>query len=156
AVGAGLEELYAGRLDEVVELLAHHYGASAEHEKAVDYALLAAEKAQRRWANIEALAQFEAALTRLGSMPDTDQNRLRRIHAVIKQAEVKFARGRHAEHVPALEGIKELVDTVADPPRRATWCYWTGFLLSLVGGHPEKPIAYCREALAIADASGFD
>jgi class 3 adenylate cyclase/tetratricopeptide (TPR) repeat protein len=156
AVGTGLEELYAGRLDEVVELLAHHYGASAEDEKAVDYALLAAEKAQRRWANVEALAQFEAALARLASMPDTETNRLRRIDAVIKQAEVKFALGRHAEHVEALDGIKDLVETVADPPRRATWYYWTGFLQSLVGGHPEKPIAYCREALAIADASGFD
>jgi class 3 adenylate cyclase/tetratricopeptide (TPR) repeat protein len=156
AVGAGLEELYADRLDEVVELLAYHYGASAEDEKAVDYALLAAEKAQRRWANVEALAQFEAALARLGSMPATPPNQIRRIDAVIKQAEVKFALGRHAEHVAALEGIKDLVDTVADPPRRATWYYWTGFLQSLVGGHPEKPIAYCREALAIADASGFD
>ena len=75
AVGIGLEELYADRIDEVVELLAHHYGASAEHEKAVDYALLAAEKAQRRWANVEALAQFEAALARLASMPDTEAPR---------------------------------------------------------------------------------
>ena len=59
AVGRGLEELRAGRVDEVVELLAHHFGKSAEGEKAVDYAILAAEKAQRRWANTEALAQFD-------------------------------------------------------------------------------------------------
>jgi tetratricopeptide (TPR) repeat protein len=156
AVARGLEELYAGRLDEVVELLAHHYGATAEDEKAVDYAVLAAEKAQRRWAGVEALGQFDAALARLASMPETDANRLRRIDAVIKQAEVKFALGRHAEHVEALERIKPLVDAVADPPRRATWYYWTGFLLSLVGGAPEQSIRYCREALAIADASGFD
>ena len=43
AVGRGLEELRAGRVDEVVELLAHHFGKSAEGEKAVDYAILAAE-----------------------------------------------------------------------------------------------------------------
>jgi class 3 adenylate cyclase/tetratricopeptide (TPR) repeat protein len=156
AAGRGLEELYTGRLDEVVELLAYHFGRSAEDDKAVDYAILAAEKAQRRWANTEALALFEAAQARLVSMPDVEENRLRRIDAVIKQAEVKFALGRHAEHVEALEGIKDLVDAVADPPRRATWYYWTGFLLSLVGGHPDKAIAYCREALAIGDASGFD
>src|SRR5262249_12898850 len=107
-------------------------------------------------ANVEALAQFEAALARLASMADTDANRLRRIDAVIKQAEVKFALGRHAERVGALEGIKDLVDAVADPPRRATWYYWTAFLQSLIGARPEKPIMYCREALAIADASGFE
>ena len=156
AAGAGLEELYAGRLDEVVELLAYHFSRSAEDEKAVDYAILAAEKAQRRWANTEALALFETALARLASMPETEANRLRRIDAVIKQAEVKFALGRHAEHVEALEGIKDLVDGVADPPRQATWYYWSGFLLSLVGGHPEKSIAYCREAIAIAAASSVD
>jgi len=154
--GRGLEELYAGRLDEIVELLAHHFGASAEDEKAVDYALLAAAKAQQRWANVEALAHFEAALARVVSMPDTDANRIRRIDAVIKQGEVKFALGRHAEHVQALEGIKDLVDTAADPPRRATWYYWAGFLESLIGGQPEKSITYCREALKIADSSGFE
>jgi class 3 adenylate cyclase/tetratricopeptide (TPR) repeat protein len=156
AAGRGLEELYAGHIDEVVELLAHHFGASGDDEKAVDYALLAAAKAQRRWANVEALAYFEGALARLASMPDTDANRIRRIDAVIKQGEVKFALGRHAEHVEALDAIKALVDTVADPPRRATWYYWAGFLDSLVGGRPETSIMYCRKALDIADVSGFD
>ena len=69
---ATLEELYAGRVDDVVELLAYHFGRSGDDENAVDYAILAAEKAQRRWANTEALALFEAALKRLASMPDTD------------------------------------------------------------------------------------
>ena len=156
AVGQGLETLYAGRIDDVVELLAHHFGRSAEDDKAVDYAILAAEKAQRRWANTEALALFEAALERLASMPDTDPNRLRKIDAVVKQAEVKFALGRHAEHVAALEGIHDLVDGIADPSRRAAWYYWAGFLHSLTGSRADLPIAYCREARAIADASGLD
>jgi hypothetical protein len=37
-------------------MLALHFGRSDEAEKAVDYAILAAEKAQRRWANSEALS----------------------------------------------------------------------------------------------------
>src|SRR5438445_4755625 len=156
AAGQGLEELYAGRLDEVVELLAHHFGRSAEAEKAVDYTLLAAEKVQRRWANTEAVAYFEDALKRLETMPDTDANRLRRIDAVVKQSEIMFALGRHGEHVRALEGIHDLVEAAADPPRRAAWCYWTGFLHSITGARPDIAIAYCREALAIADASGLE
>ena len=59
AAGAGLEEIYANRIDEVVELLGHHFGRSAEDDKAVDYAIRAGEKAQQRWANTEALAAFE-------------------------------------------------------------------------------------------------
>jgi class 3 adenylate cyclase/tetratricopeptide (TPR) repeat protein len=156
AAGRGLEQLYRNRLDEVVELLAYHFAASAEDEKAVDYALLAAEKAQRRWANSEALVQFESALSRLETMPDTPANRVRRIDAVVKQAEVRFALGRHAEHVEALDKIRDVVEASADPARRASWYYWAGFLRSLIGGRPDIPIAYCREAQAIADASGIE
>ena len=156
AAGRGLEELYAGRIDDVVEFLAYHFGRSAEAEKAVDYAVLAAAKAQRRWANTEALASFEDALKRLQAMPDTEANRLRRIDVVVKQSEIKFALGRHAEQVRALEEIRSLVDATADPPRRAGWYYWTGFLHSITGSRPEAPIAYCREALAIAEAARLD
>src|SRR6185436_9579523 len=102
-------------LEDVAELLAHHFGRSAEHDKAVDYALLAGEKSQRRWANAEALSYFEAALKRLDAMPDDEANRRRRIDAVLKQAEVKFALGRHAEHLSALAGIQTIVEAAADP-----------------------------------------
>ncbi|MGH9364607.1 MAG: ATP-binding protein, partial [Thermoanaerobaculia bacterium] len=156
AAGHGLEELYAGRTDEVVELLAHHFGRSAEAEKAVDYVILAAEKAQRRWANTEALAYFDDALKRLSTMPDTEPNRLRRIDAVIKQGEVKFALGRQAEHIQALEGIREVVEGIADMRRRAAWYYWTGFLHSLTGARPDVAIGYCRQALAIAESAALD
>jgi class 3 adenylate cyclase/tetratricopeptide (TPR) repeat protein len=156
AVGRGLEELYAGHIDGMVELLAHHFGASAEDEKAVDYALLSADKAQRRWANQEALAYFQGALTRLHAMPDTEANRARRIDAIVKQAEIMFALGRHAEHIQTLEGIKDLVAASTDPVRRAAWYYWTGFLHSLTGARPDIPIAYCLEASAIAAAAGLD
>src|SRR5262249_43728488 len=125
-------------------------------EKAVDYTILAAEKAQRRWANTEALAFFEDALRRLQSLPDTEANRLRKVDAVVKRAEVKFALGRHAEHVQALEEIKTLVDTVGDPPRRAAWYYWVGFLHSLTGARPEVTIPYCRAAVEIAEAERLD
>ena len=47
AIGRALEEIYGGRIDEVAELLAFHFGRGDEAEKAVDYAILAAEKAQR-------------------------------------------------------------------------------------------------------------
>jgi len=156
AVGRSLEALYAGRTDEVLQLLAHHFGRSTEDEKAVDYALLAADKAQQRWATTETLTLLEAALQRLKTMPDTAANRLRRIDAVLKQGEIKFAIGRHVEHIEALEGIRTLVSETADPRRRATWYYWMGFLHSLTRSQPEVAIAYCREAASTADTGGFD
>ena len=82
-------------------------------------------------------------------------NRLRRIDAVVKQAEIKFALGRHAEHVQALEAIRALVEASADPPRRAAWYCWTGFLHSLTGARPEiSDRRIARRRSAIADAGG--
>jgi class 3 adenylate cyclase len=85
-VGRALEELYCGRAEEVAELLALHFGRSDEAEKAVDYAILAGDKARRPRTNHEALAYFEAALSRLDDMVDTEANQLRRADAVLKRA----------------------------------------------------------------------
>jgi class 3 adenylate cyclase/tetratricopeptide (TPR) repeat protein len=155
AIGHALEELYSGRVDEVAELLALHFGRSDEVEKSIDNAILAAEKSQRRWANSEALTYFNDALQRLDILPDTEQNRLRRIDAVTKQAEVKFALGQHAEHIEALDQIRGLVDQTDDPRRRATWHYWRGFLHILTAGQPDIAIDHCNEAASIAAAAGL-
>src|SRR5262249_60244035 len=101
---------------------------------------------QRTGPRTAILAHLEAALKRLQSMPDTPENRLRRIDAVLKQGEAKFVLGRHAEHIAALEGIRTVVDEAADARRRATWHYWMGFLHSLTGSRPDVAIAYFREA----------
>ena len=70
-IGRALESLYAGRTDEVAELLAYHFGRSEASAKAVDYGILAAEKAQRQLAHVEALTHFDGALERLVLMPDS-------------------------------------------------------------------------------------
>jgi hypothetical protein len=155
AVGHALEKLHQNRT-EVAELLALHFGRSNEADKSIDYAILAAEKSQRRWASNEALTYFNDALHRLDLLPDTEANRLRRIDAVIKQVEAKFALGLQAEHLTALENIRSIVEAADDPRRRATWHCWTGYLHGLTGGSATLAIEHCREAAAIAAAAGCD
>jgi class 3 adenylate cyclase/tetratricopeptide (TPR) repeat protein len=155
-IAHAIEELYEGRTEEVAELLALHFGRSEEAEKAVDYAILAADRAQRRWANNEALTYFGDAFRCLDLMPDTETNRLRRVDAVLKQADVKYALGQYTDHLQALEKIRDIVEQTGDPLRRATWHYWTGFLHSLTGGRPEVAIEHCREAVKIASTDGLE
>jgi len=155
-VGKAIEGLYPERSDEVAEPLAFHFGRSNNADKAVDYAILAAQKAQRRCAYNEALAYFEAALTRLEEMPEVRPNQIRRVDAVIKQAEVKLALGRHAEHIGTLDKIRDLVGEIEDPQRRVAWHYWTGYLHCLTGGHPVVTIEHCQQAAAIASGAGFN
>ena len=72
-MGRGLEELRAGRLDDVVELLAHHFGRGQVWDKAVTYLRQAAAKARGKWALREALASLEEALEALRHLPDTPE-----------------------------------------------------------------------------------
>lgn len=61
-VATAVEELYADRLPEHYETLAHHYYEGDEPDKAIEYLLKAAEKAAGAYANDEALAFYERAL----------------------------------------------------------------------------------------------
>ena len=156
AVGRALERLHAERIDEAVEFLAHQFGQSEDDEKAVDYAIRAAERAQSRWANTEALAFSDLALQRLKAMPPSDASRLRQIDVVIKQAEVRFALGQHTAQLAALASIASLVLPTDDAARRAAWHYWTGFLNSITGGRAEASIGHCQEASSIAKAAHLE
>jgi class 3 adenylate cyclase len=89
--GRALEDFYAGRLDEVVELLAHHFTRSDDAQRAVEYALLAAEKAQRRGAHLEALAHLDTALERLAALPDSPARRRRHDDVLALQSEITTA-----------------------------------------------------------------
>ncbi|MGD9045676.1 MAG: adenylate/guanylate cyclase domain-containing protein [Desulfobacterales bacterium] len=55
-IGDAVEQLYADRIEEQYELLAHHYALSEQWEKAVHFGRLAAEKANK-------LSQFQQAVT---------------------------------------------------------------------------------------------
>src|SRR5256712_6175326 len=75
AAGHGLEELYVERIDDVVELIAYHFGRGQLWDKAATYLRQAAVKAQRRSAHREALASLEGALEALRHLPETPETR---------------------------------------------------------------------------------
>src|SRR5439155_3577887 len=61
---AAIVELFGERLDEFTDILAYHYGRGDDDASALRFLLLAGQRAQRLYANAEALAYFEAALAR--------------------------------------------------------------------------------------------
>ena len=60
-IALAIEELYAGRLEEHYEMLAHHYEHSGNADKAVDYLILAGEKSNRSNAVQNAYEFFQKA-----------------------------------------------------------------------------------------------
>ena len=61
-IGAAMEALYVDRLEEFVDFLAYHYERSDDHRSACRYLLLAGARAQRLYANDEALRSYDTAL----------------------------------------------------------------------------------------------
>jgi class 3 adenylate cyclase/tetratricopeptide (TPR) repeat protein len=72
-VAEALERLYPGRLEEQVELLAHHWEQAEEPEKAVAYLVKAGQRAAQRYANQEALSFFQSALQHVQPGEETDR-----------------------------------------------------------------------------------
>jgi len=69
AVGAALETLYGARVEEAAPQLARHFQEAGIADKAVDYLRQAGERAQRLYANEEAVEHFRRALVLLEDTP---------------------------------------------------------------------------------------
>jgi Nif-specific regulatory protein len=149
AAAAAIEAAHPGNLDEVVEDLAHHYTQAGELERAVDYSLRAARKAQSLF-NPGQRAMFLLQAHR--QMPDDDHER--RLRTLDEASNLKgTALGDHAATL-------ELGLTMEHEASRAgsqyhlvkALCYqvWAQSFL----GKEKEAQAAGRRALATARAAG--
>ncbi|MBU2647549.1 hypothetical protein KKI24_22775, partial [bacterium] len=72
SIGNAIETIYADRLEEFYEMLAHHYIAADNDDKALHYLQLSCFKAQGNHAHKEVLAFGQQSLILLGKQPQTD------------------------------------------------------------------------------------
>ena len=105
-IARAIEELYAPRLEQHYELLAHHYGRSGEAEKAIEYLMLAAEKSNQNKAAQAACEFFRQALkvaesAHISLDPDKD----RRIHQGLASASVDIG-----DIISALENYRKAME----------------------------------------------
>jgi len=89
-IGKAIEELYPDRLEEFCEALAHHYSMAENWENAFHYLRLSAEKAHRRYSTHEAFRYYSEALSTLGRLPDTEQNKRARVDITTLMSSVMF------------------------------------------------------------------
>ncbi len=72
-VAEALERLFPKRVEEQAGLLAHHWEAAGEAEKAAGYLLRAAQRDVRQFANLEAIAHFSRGIALLEPLPSTPE-----------------------------------------------------------------------------------
>jgi len=70
-IALAIEELYADRLAEHYEVLAHHFSKAEDWARALHYLLKAAEKSMKSFSNREALAFYDQALEVAKNLRDT-------------------------------------------------------------------------------------
>jgi len=113
--GVVIERLYADRLYEQYELLAHHYARSSDLERAADYVELANGKARIQQAAEEAVAYFYEARAILERLPDSETNRRRRLALVLDQLNVFHYLWRLDEYLELLREHEQLAIALGDP-----------------------------------------
>jgi class 3 adenylate cyclase/DNA-binding SARP family transcriptional activator len=113
--GAAVERADADRLHEKYELLAFHYSRSSERERAADYLELANRKASAQHAMEEALGYFYEALAILEDLPDSEENRRRRLTLVLDQTTGFHYLHRHVEYYELLLRHEPLALEQSDP-----------------------------------------
>jgi hypothetical protein len=150
---AALETLYADRLTEQVERLAHHALRAELWDKGFVYYRQAGEKALGRSANREALAAFEQALAALARQPKTPETIRQAIDLRVFLELPLIALTEHRLLLTVMKEAEALVREIDDPSRE---CLVLAYLCEAhsIAGEWRVGIDYGRRAVQLADRIG--
>jgi class 3 adenylate cyclase/tetratricopeptide (TPR) repeat protein len=108
-VGTAIETQMAERLDEFYGLLAYHYSAAEEWEKAQEYLFKAGDQAGRMASDAEALTHYRQAMDAYGRVRGDDWDPLERAQLERKIGEALFRLGEHEQALAYLERAMALL-----------------------------------------------
>jgi class 3 adenylate cyclase/tetratricopeptide (TPR) repeat protein len=152
-VGLAIEELYADRLVEQVETLAHHYFRAGDWPRALDYNVRAGDKSADVFANAEALGFYARALEVCQQIGDEADDTV--ISIVMKREGIHRAIGDYAAAV-------EDTDLMLTLARRLGYGWFEGNALCIRGlaqywlHQPDSAEATLRAALELGEKEDFD
>ncbi len=153
-VGLAIEELYADRLAEQYEVIAHHFVKAEEWARALDYLVNAAEKAAKAFAIREAINFYDQAQGVAARLDETvDVKRIVGIH----QAKMRlyFILSDFASSRSEAESLLSFARQTADRASEARALVGMGFA-SLWNHDFQRALAESREAIAIAEGAGAE
>ena len=149
AAGEALERLYAGRLEEIADRLAHHYARAERASKAVAYLVRVAERAARTYAHVEAAAVLREALRQAERLPE--EEREGQLTALsLRLAHSLYFLGQFPEALALLLRRREQAARLTDPAQAAAWHFWLGYMRSHLGDHVGAD-EEARQAIAEAE-----
>jgi tetratricopeptide (TPR) repeat protein len=148
-----LESLYADRMAEQVERLAHHAVRGEVWDKALKYCRQAGEKAMARSAYREAVASFEQALSALSHLPEMRATREQAIDLRLALRTALRPSGDLERILACLREAEALAAALDDPHRLGQVSQFLAEHFRIMGAH-DQAIAAAHRALRLAMAGG--
>ena len=155
AVGMAIEEIYADRLAEHAEELAHHFQNGGEWQKAFTYLVRSGDRAKAAYANQTALDFYARALEASARVtPALDPARIVEIHH--RRGQVLRLLARYADSIADFEHMREVARSSRDRVREGEALVEIAYSQFLTFSN--EAIGHCRrfaqDALAIGQETG--
>ncbi|MGH2359320.1 MAG: sigma 54-interacting transcriptional regulator [bacterium] len=147
--GRAFEDLYAGRLDEVLDRLAHHFGRTGETQKAIEYLTGFAEKAATVYSLTEAVTGLDEAMTHAERLVEPGPRDSTLVRLATQKAFPLILLGRFDEALRDLNRYQASVDRVDDPRVTGPYYLWLGLVHTHTGRHSEA-MNYARRCIDLA------
>jgi class 3 adenylate cyclase/tetratricopeptide (TPR) repeat protein len=152
-IGEVIESLYTDRLEEYCELLAYHYGRSASTDKAVQYLDLANQKSIKLNAMEEAKTYFDEVMALLDTLPETEENRQRRISLLVSEGEVFILILKIPEYYDLLTRCEPMARGLGNPELLGAFFGRLGDC-HYIFGHYDQAIETLTKAVELCQGAG--
>ena len=152
-IGEVIESLYTDRLEEYYELLAYHYGRSASTDKAVQYLDLANQKSIKLNAMEEAKTYFDEVMALLDTLPETEENRQRRISLLVSEGEVFILLLKIPEYYDLLTRCEPMARGLGNPGLLGAFFGRLGDC-HFIFGHYDQAIETLTKAVELCQGAG--
>jgi serine/threonine protein kinase/tetratricopeptide (TPR) repeat protein len=156
-VGRAIEELYRDRIEENLELLAHHFSRAENWPKAVRFGREGAEKASRLSRFSEALKLLEQTEKWLLKLPESPEKKQSLVNILLQQERQCETLGMRERQQLLIDRLLSLLDPASDQALLAEVYIRQGELYTLLSrfGEAEPPLnqslAICR---SLSDLKG--
>ena len=134
AAGVCLEDLYAGRVDEAYDLLAHHWSRTDDAPRAIGYLRHAAEASSRRYAHREASAALREGLRHAQALSGTERD-TRLAELTLRLVNSLYFLGDMTESANELDAIAPRVEHLLDRRLVGAFQFWVAHTSSHLGDH---------------------
>jgi predicted ATPase/class 3 adenylate cyclase len=150
SIGQILQARQRERLEDYYETLCYHFNLADNKEKALEYSVLAGDKAFRLHSTREARDYYEKAIKLTEELPENKKNKLAKIELTLKLARALrfFESPKHILKV--LKEVEEPARAVNEKKTLAEILLSIGFFTVIYGRNQEDGIPYIEKSIEMA------